>query len=301
MNLAPALLLYVGMLTGLNAPLGKLAAEAGVAPQLWAVVVSGGAAVPLAIWLALRGRIAWPGRDVLRYSVLAGLITFVGANFVLFLALPRVGAGYMGLMFALSPLFTLALSLAAGLRRPGAAGLYGLTLGCAGAVMIAVAKGAEVAEPLWAVIGLAMPALLAVGNVYRTIDWPEGADPIALAVGSHAVAAVVFVTAVVMLGTPVVAPLAEAGPVTLAQIAASAITFPAFFLLQRLGGPVLLSQLGYVAAATGLFVAVVFLGESFGALAWAGTLVIAAGIALTILDQRGAASSSVALGRMGSG
>ena len=61
--------------------------------------------------------------------------------------------------------------------------------------------------------------------------------------------------------------------------------FPAYFALQRAGGPVLLSQIGYVAAAVGLATGTLFLGESYGALTWAGAGIIAIGIGLTVRAQ----------------
>ncbi len=285
--LAPVLLLYVGVLTGLNAPLGKLGAEAGIHPLVWAAIVSSGAALLLAPWLALQGRLALPRGTAVRYVVIAGLITFVGANLVLFVALPRLGAGQMGLMFALSPVFTLALATLAGLKRPGSLGLLGIFIGMAGAILVALARMGEGAElGLWSLFGLAMPLLLAVGNVYRTLDWPEGADPGVLAMWSHGMALVVFLALILGFGVTVL-PVVSASPLVVgAQLIVSAITFPAFFLLQRVGGPVMLSQLGYVAAATGFLIAVLVLGEVFGPLAWAGVGLIVLGILATVLDGR---------------
>ncbi|MEC3862310.1 DMT family transporter [Mesobacterium sp. TK19101] len=299
MRLAPVLLIYVGTLTGMNAPLGKLAASAGVPAPVWALVVSAGASLPLFAWLALRARLALPRGATARYVVLAGGITFVAANLVLFLALPHVGAGHMGLMFALSPLFTLALASALRMQAPGRIGLWGLALGFAGAVLIALTRGGVSQGMLWSLAALAMPALLAAGNVYRSLAWPEGGDPIALAAWSHLVAVGVFAAAIVVMGLPVGA-LAQVPLVTGTQILLSAITFPAFFLLQRLGGPVMLSQLGYVAAASGVLVAVTVLDEAFGPLAWVGAGLIALGVGFTVQDQRQgglAAESRRAIGR----
>jgi drug/metabolite transporter (DMT)-like permease len=64
------------------------------------------------------------------------------------------------------------------------------------------------------------------------------------------------------------------------------IGLPAFFRLQQKGGPVLLSQIGYVAAAVGLIGATLFLGESYSAVTWLGAAVIGASIVTTILAQR---------------
>lgn len=71
----------------------------------------------------------------------------------------------------------------------------------------------------------------------------------------------------------------------LPQMLVAGLTFPAYFALQRAGGPVLLSQIGYVAAAVGLAAGTVLLGEVYAPLTWAGAAVVAIGIALTIRAQ----------------
>jgi drug/metabolite transporter (DMT)-like permease len=62
--------------------------------------------------------------------------------------------------------------------------------------------------------------------------------------------------------------------------------FAFFFRLQAVGGPVYLSQIGYVAAAVGLLSGTLFLGEHYQVLTWAGAVVIVAGVAITTKAQR---------------
>ena len=98
-----------------------------------------------------------------------------------------------------------------------------------------------------------MPVSLAVGNIYRTADWPEGTGPIELAVGSHlAAAAMLLAGTLVLTGATSLATLANVPLVAAAQVASAALMFAFFFRLQAVGGPVYLSQIGYVAAAVGL-------------------------------------------------
>jgi drug/metabolite transporter (DMT)-like permease len=61
--------------------------------------------------------------------------------------------------------------------------------------------------------------------------------------------------------------------------------FALFFRLQRVGGPVFLSQIGYVAAAVGLVSGTVLLGERYTAATWTGGLVAVAGVALVTRSQ----------------
>jgi drug/metabolite transporter (DMT)-like permease len=70
-----------------------------------------------------------------------------------------------------------------------------------------------------------------------------------------------------------------------AQVAASALMFFFFFRLQSVGGPVYLSQIGYVGAAVGLISGVLFLGESYGLVTWLGAAVITVGIVMTTKAQ----------------
>ena len=128
---------------------------------------------------------------------------------------------------------------------------------------------------------------LAAGNIYRTVDWPEGTGPIELAVGSHLAAAVMLLAGIVALygpsafGTLAMVPLAVIG-----QAASASAMFAFFFRLQVVGGPVYLSQIGYVAAAIGLFSGTLFLGEHYQLPTWAGALIVVAGVAITTRAQR---------------
>ena len=72
----------------------------------------------------------------------------------------------------------------------------------------------------------------------------------------------------------------------IAQVVASSTMFAFFFRLQAVGGPVYLSQIGYVGAAVGLLSGLIFLGESYQALTWIGGLIIVLGVTMTTRAQR---------------
>lgn len=285
---AIGLLLYTGTLLGVNLPLGKLAAQGGVPPLLWAMVVSAGAAGLMIPALVVQKRFVVPKGRVLRYTVISGLLSFAAINALLFLLIPRVGAGYAGLMFALSPVATLGVTALAGLKTPPRLGVIGIGFGLAGAAVVALTRGGGGgAEGLiWPLVAFSLPVILALGNVYRTIDWPEGAHPAVLAVWSHVFALMGLAgLQVATTGALSLDELREVPALVLGQALAAGLTFPAYFALQKAGGPVLLSQIGYVAAAVGLATGTLFLGEVYSPLTWAGAAVIAVGIALTIRAQ----------------
>jgi drug/metabolite transporter (DMT)-like permease len=287
-NSAVGLLLITGMLLGLSLPFGKLSGAAGVEPVIWALVISFGAGSVLLAALLARGEARWPNGGRLRYFAITAAISYAFPNLLIMSAIPHLGAGFTGIMFTLSPVITLTLSVLLGMRRPGALGIAGIVVGFLGALIVSLTRGeaGRPADPVWILIGLAIPFSLACGNIYRTLDWPKEAGPIELAAGSHLAAAAMLVLVSLLLngGVPL-GPLAGVPLLTLAQMAAAAAMFAFFFRLQAVGGPVYLSQIGYVAAALGLVAGTVFLGERYQLATWAGAAIIMAGVAMTTKAQ----------------
>jgi drug/metabolite transporter (DMT)-like permease len=285
---ALALLVITGGMLGLTLPFGKLATAGGVPAILWAFVISFGAGSVLLIALLVTGQRPKLTAHKARYFAIAAAISYAVPNLLMFSAIPHLGAGYTGIMFTLSPIITLGLSLLFGVRRPSLLGIAGIAIGFVGAVMVALTRGelGQPAELFWVVIGLLVPVSLACGNIYRTFDWPDGTGPIELAVGSHLAAAAILFAGILATGSAgAFATLATIPLVTAAQVASASLMFVFFFRLQAVGGPVYLSQIGYVAAAVGLISGTFFLGERYQALTWIGAAIVAAGVVMTTRAQ----------------
>ena len=289
---SPALLLLaVGTLLGLNFPLGKLAQAAQVPAVLWAALISLGASTLLGAWLLLRRRPVVCDAQHLRYFVITALVSYALPNLLVLAAMAHLGSGPTAMMFTLSPLFTALLSRLAGLRAPARLEYWGIAIGFGGALLVALARG-EAGRPaawLWVGVGLLIPLLLALGNVYRSLDWPPRADGTWLAVGSHGVAALLLLALCALTGAWRGLPALAGVPwLAAAQVAAAVLMFPLFFRLQALGGPVLQSQIGTVGAGVGVAVGAGLLGERYPPLVWGGVALIALGIGLTVWARRGA-------------
>ncbi len=283
------LLLVTGVLIGFNFPLGKIAGNAGISPVLWAMVVSLGVCVMLLPVLALKRRLAVPKGRMIRYVVISALISFVIPNILLFSVIPHAGSGFTGLIFSTSPVFTLALAALFRLKTPGWIGILGIATGLIGAAVVSITRGSAPEAPaaIWIIATAIIPVFLACGNIYRTMAWPDGASPDVLAFWSHGFSIVAFV--LILLTTQGSVPffeLAREPEAALAQALVAGLMFPIYFRLQQQGGPVLLSQIGYIAAAVGLVAATVFLGERYSTMTWIGAAVIAFGIAITIAAQK---------------
>ncbi|WP_027061797.1 DMT family transporter [Mesorhizobium loti] len=285
---ALGLLVVTGGLLGLTLPFGKLATAAGVPAMVWAFVISLGAGGVLLCVLLARGQRIRLNAHKLRYFFVTAAVSYAAPNLLMFSAIPHLGAGYTGIMFTLSPVITLVFSMVLRVRRPNMLGIIGIAVGFVGAVMVAVTRGeaGQPADLFWVVMGLLIPVSLAAGNIYRTIDWPEGTGPIELAVGSHlASAAMLLAGILVLLGGKSFAPLGAVPLVVIAQVASATAMFAFFFRLQAVGGPVYLSQIGYVAAAVGLFAGTIFLGEHYQLLTWVGAIIITIGVIITTKAQ----------------
>ncbi len=283
-----ALLLISGILLGAIFPLGRLAAEAGVSPAAWSFLIAAGTGTVLTIAMLAGGHRIGMRPDMLRFYVLAGLISNVLPNMLVFSAMPHLGSGYTGIFFTLSPVITLALSVLFRIKGAGLLALAGIAVGFAGALTVALTRG-EAGNPAslgWVFIGLLIPLTLASGNIYRTIAWPKDAGPIELAAGSQLASALLLLAYGALPGAELgLGGLAGVPGLAALQVAASAGMFVFFFRLQAVGGPVYLSQIGYVAAAVGLFTGTVFLAERYGWVTWAGAGVITVGVALTTIAQ----------------
>jgi drug/metabolite transporter (DMT)-like permease len=288
MNRPLVLLIGTGAMLGLYFPIGKLALATGIAPALWAVVISLGAGFAMLVISLLEPNPPAPPQ-LLGFSLVSGFLSYVMPNLLTYMAIPHIGSGLASIMFALSPVTTALLSLLLRVRPPTSLGLLGIALGLVGAVIIILGRGSGLGGGplLWMVLALAIPAFLGAGNVYRTMAWPAGASPRRLAATTN-LAAVPMLLAISLVqggGSLDLAPLTHMPLIVMLQIAVSTTMFLMFFRLQLIGGPTYLSQIGYVAAAVGLVIGVNYFHEHYPPAVWLGVAVVAAGIALSTLGQ----------------
>ncbi len=279
-------LLAGGSLMGLSTNLAKLAGKLGLHPLaflFWSVV---GAAVILMAVAALRRDLPPLNGRAIEYYLVSALVGVAGSNLIFFSAVPHVGAGFVALIIALPSLFTYVGALALKMERFQTIRAAGVAAALAGAVVLALRKfSTPDADGFWIMLALAGPVLLAIGNLYRTLRWPTGVSADALAPGVLIAAAVMLLAAGLLPGFSLAAPMSRSLPLLL--IAVQAVVFAGvfllLFLLQKTGGPVLLSLLGSVAAIVGVPVAIFLQGEAPPEGLLLGATLIATGVALVTL------------------
>ncbi len=277
-------LLVTGSLVGVSTTLAKLAPGVGLAPLPFVAWSVAGAAIVLLAVNAARGIFPKLDRTTVVYAFASGFFTLAASHFLIFASVPRVGAGFVSLAIAFPPLFTYVGALALRLERFDVRRASGVVLALAGAAWVAILKIAAPDAPIgWILAALAIPLVLATGNIYRTLHWPKGARPEELAPPMMtAAAALLMLAGLVVPGVSLAVPLQRPGAVGLiaAQAAVFSLQYLLYFVLQKRGGPVYLSLLGAVGAMVGVPLAVLLLGEQVPRGLGVGATLIAIGIAL---------------------
>lgn len=288
-------LLLVGTFLALSLTIGKLADEAGAPRLTFLMAAMAGAGLVLLGIAAARHRPLTFDRRTLEYAAVAGAL-FALPNALAFVAVRHVGAGFISLSFAFPILITWLLAVLLSLERLRMLRLLGVLLGLSGGLVLATAKAGGIdGSPGWALLVLAMPLVIALGNIYRTLRWPEASSP-------------VFLAALMMFGgAATLLPLAlalEPGQLpTLftrdavlrllaVEITVFSVLYLFYFVLQKLAGPVYLSQIGAVAAVVGTLIAVLALGEAPPPNLGLAALLVVVG---SLLFQRGARAATQGL------
>ncbi|WP_435979447.1 DMT family transporter [Psychrobacter sp. DM4] len=276
-------LLVGGALLGISTNLAKYAGEIGLGPLaflFWSLL---GAAIVLVIVAFMRGELLAPSRRSFEYYIVAALVSVAGSNLIFFSAIPHVGASFVALIISLPPLLTYLGALMLNIERFSVMRALGVAAALAGVGVLAARKFATPDTSMfWILLALCGPVLLAIGNIYRTLRWPDNASPIALAPG-------MLIAAVILLGLVGTLPdfslmvsleNSNSALLILVQAIIFAVQFVLLFVLQKTGGPVLLSLLGAVGAIVGVPVAVILQGEALPEGLVVGGSLIALGVIL---------------------
>lgn len=278
-----ACLLVGGALIGISTNLAKYAGEIGLTPLAFLFWSITGAALILWVVALIRQELPPLSARSVEYYFVAALISVAGSNLLLFSAIPHVGAGFVALIISLPPLLTYLGALMLRMEHFTIMRAVGVAAALMGAGVLALRKfTAPDASVFWILIALCGPVLLAIGNIYRTLRWPDNASPSALAPGMLIAAALLLFAFSAVPNFSVAVPLGEWLPLSLIVIQAGVFAgqFLLLFLLQKTGGPVLLSLLGSVGAVVGVPVAIFLQGESPPSGLFLGASLIALGVAL---------------------
>lgn len=266
------LLLTVGTCVALSAIVAKAAPVAGWSPLAllqWSMLGATGLVFAAVSQLKRRTHSGSPvpkvlfNRPALTYMAVTGFL--LAMPYILsFNAAPHVGAGFVALCFGIPLVLTYVLSIFYGLDALDPRRIIGVAFGAAGAILLAVSGGNfETGALLWVFAALMIPVFLAIGNIYRSIMWPKGATSGELSIGLCFFAFVTLVIVTGVSGAPILPEVFDANSLglLLAQTCIFSVFCGLYFRLQKVGGPVYLSQVGSIGAVAGLILAYLIFSE----------------------------------------
>lgn len=265
-------LLGTGIFLGLGMPLAKAAAAQQVGALAFALWPTAAAGLALmAIGHLRHGRPAFTAAH-LRFGAIAGLFGHALPMSAAYWLAAEAGAGFTALAFTLPPVFTLAITLLLRLERPLLRRVAGVAIGLAGALLLVAGRGvlnaggdhtagAAQAAPMALWLVLAIPAVIAAANVYRSVRLPQGLAAEWLS-GLTLLSSAGYLAVLGGVAGGLQVPLQAAALCWLAlQTGALVAGYILYFLLQRRAEPVTFSFMGYVVMATGVAMGTVFFGE----------------------------------------
>lgn len=244
----------------------------------------------LLLWAKVQGDAVLLGAAPIRFYLWSAVLGIAGPHVLAFLAVQNLGAGLTSAAYIFPPLFTYVMALVLRMEHFYVVRGIGLVLGLFGSIAIVQAlmpppQGAN--GSLWVIALYVIPLSLAWGNIYRAKYWPHGLSTLGAATAILAASAV-FLAGPALLVSPLTTVFVQSWTITLITIVQAGLTatgYLLFFRLQRVGGPVYLSQAGYIITGLGLIYGVGLLGERYGLAVWGGLAVIAIGVTLVSIHQ----------------
>ena len=278
-----SLLMFNGFLIALMLALAKEGTTDGIPPityAFWQTFIAGS----ILLIFSLHEKICL-NKALMTYFLISGLSGIAIPNAIAFFLVTKIGAGFTGIMYALPPIFTFLISTSLGLEKLKVHKLTGLFIAVMACAWIVLQRHSEVGEGnlLWYALGIIIPIMLSIGNVYRSLAWPKGIKSMPLAAGTLLASAF----SLGMFGSLNRIELAatefsiNAQLLLLTQGLLTALTYFCSFELQKRSNPVFYSQLGAVAAVFGLLIGIIWFNEVYSMQIWLGVLLVIVGLRMS--------------------
>ncbi|MCB6178396.1 DMT family transporter [Rhodobacter sp. Har01] len=279
-----AILLAVGTGWGSSQATGKMAAETGQGPfgiMFWQLAIC---TVLLGAISLVRGRGLVLSRPALRFYVVVAVLGTLVPNYTFYASVVHLPAGVMSLVIALVPMISLPLAVLAGIDRFSALRVAGLGLGLAGVGLIAAPGGAALAPEMlrWLPVAMIGPLFYALEATWVAKSGTAGMDAVQAMFGASAVGLVLCVPLVLGTGQFYLpGPPFDRSEIALLVMSVShAALYATYVWLAATAGAVFAAQSSYVVTVTGVFWAMLLLGERFPPLVWLAMAAMLVGVAL---------------------
>jgi drug/metabolite transporter (DMT)-like permease len=283
------LLIVSGILAAGVFIIGKQASNEQITPLLilfWQM--SGGALVVWLVSLPSRRFPVWDKQHV-RYYLIGGLLGISLPYVLAFIVLKQLEVGIVGLLTALSPIITYAMARLLGQEPGHPLRILGLIAGLGGVTLLVMSDDSTALTDHGSsmLLALAIPLTLATSNIYRSRYWPVGSAAMPLVIGMLTVqSAGLFLINLVIGNFHIGLPVFKDTSLMLALLALIAgASYLSSFSLLKVGGPVYLSQMGYVITAVTMSAGVLLWGEHYDNNDLLSMGLILTGVLLTTVTQ----------------
>lgn len=287
-NIALISLLTSGLLLGITTNLARLAPVIGIPPLPYLTWSLLGATVLLLAIANARGQVLRLNHRTIEYFIVAGFLTTAGANLIFFNAVTRLGVSFVAMMIALPPLFTYTGAIILRLEKFNWIRAAGVAIALTGTAILVVERQAVGnIELAWVALTLIGPVLLAAGNLYRTCRWPPGVSSESLAPGTLIAGTLMLFVYAIVTGEPL--RISSNHSYSLLLIVLQSMIFSGqfllMFILQKAGGPVLMSLIGGVSAVCGVPIAMTIFNEPMLPMFVVSAFMVLVGIVSLLVNQ----------------
>jgi drug/metabolite transporter (DMT)-like permease len=284
-------LAILGLGWGSTQSLGKMAVATGHQPFgliFWQLAV--GAAV-LGVVSVVRGRGMVFTRQAMLFYVVVAVIGTLIPNATFYASVVHLPAGIMSILISTVPLLAFPMALMLGLDRFSGLRLAGLLLGLLGVALIANPEGGSVRVG-WLLVAMVGPLFYAIEANYVARGGTAGMDAVQAMFGVSVVGMVL--AAPIAWGTgqwvdPL--PMGRAEWALVLSSVVHALVYASYVWLASKAGSVFAAQSAYLVTASGVFWAMLLLGERFSPLVWVALVVMLAGVALVQPRSRAEAAA----------
>ena len=279
----PLILIWLGIGWGSTQPLGKIATMGGAGPFgliFWQSVIC---VILLGAITLARGRgLVLTRRALTFYAVVAVIGTLI-PNTTFYISVTHLPSGIMSIIISTIPLMAFPMALALGMERFQALRLVGLGLGLCGVALIALPRASLPDPAMAAFLPLAMvgPLFYAIEATFVARFGTAGMDPVQAMFGVSVAAMLLSLPIMLALGQEFVPwPVGKPEAALIASSALHGLLYSTYVWLAARAGSVFASQSTYLVTASGVFWAMLLLGERFSPLIWVALVVMLAGVAL---------------------
>jgi drug/metabolite transporter (DMT)-like permease len=281
-------LVVLGVGWGSTQSLGKMATATGYQPFgliFWQLFVC---SVVLGVVSAVRRKGLVFTREAIRFYVVIAVIGTIIPNAAFYAAVHHLPAGIMSIVISTVPMIAFPMALVLGIDRFTPMRIAGLLLGLFGVGLIA-SDGGSFAIGMsrdaligWLLLALVGPFFYACEATYVARNGTAGMDAVQAMFGASVAGLILALPIAILSGHWVTPDFPFQRPEWALVIASSvhALVYAAYVWLAGRAGSVFASQSAYLVTLSGVFWAMILLGERFSPVVWVALVVMLAGVAL---------------------